>query len=182
MQVFGLLDNLIHQDSICGPSAVARVRTFISTHSDGTAFRGLIRRQALMLVGGLRGNEMDNFAADVSWIGRLAQAGDLRCVPEPLYRKRRHAASASLQWGPWSEETKATAWCVHCCELLRDALRLNLSVGEQQLIVDAVVRRVLAIEPVLPFAFIRELPEYRQGALVAAVRAELEDRASTQLL
>jgi glycosyltransferase involved in cell wall biosynthesis len=173
MQVFGLLDNLVHQDSICGPSAIERVRTFIATHSDGTAFRGVIRRQALTLAGGLRGNEMDNFAADVSWAGRLAQAGDLRCVSEPLYRKRRHAASASLQWGHWTEETKADAWCMHCSELLRDAMSLNATLTERRLLVQAVLRRLLAIEPVLPFAFIRALPPPRQAAMVAAILGEL---------
>jgi GT2 family glycosyltransferase len=174
MQVFGLLDHLVHQDSISGGTASERVRTFIASHSDGTAFRGLLRRHALTLAGGLRENEMDNFAADVTWVGRLAQTGNLCSVPEPLYRKRRHAASASLKWGPWTEETKAKAWCMHCSELMRDGLRLDLSPGDRRLILQAVLRRLLAIEPALPFAFIRDFPQSRQASMVAAVLTELQ--------
>jgi glycosyltransferase involved in cell wall biosynthesis len=180
IKVFGLLDHVERQDSIRG-TASERVRAFIAGHFDGTAFHGLIRRDALEIAGGLRGNAMDNFAADVSWLARLAQAGEFRRVPEPLYRKRRHAASASMQWGDWSDERKAQAWCMHCRELLRDGLRLKLPPGEDRLVVHAVLRRLLAIEPALPFAFIRDLPRRRQAAMVAAVLEEARCSAADTL-
>lgn len=178
IQVFGLLDEVYRQDSIRG-TAPERVRSFIASHSDGTAFRGLIRRHALKTAGALRDNPMDNFAADVSWLARVAQAGELRRIPELLYRKRRHAASASLQWGDWTDETKAEAWCLHCCELLRDALDLELTADEQRIVLDAVLRRLLAIEPALPFALIREFPRPRQSSMVGALFAALRRSAPT---
>jgi len=174
VRVFGLLDHVEHQESICGDPA-ERVRAFIATHFDGTAFHGLIRRRAIEAAGGLRGNPMDHFAADVSWLARVAQAGEFRRIPEPLYRKRRHPSSASLQW-VWSDEVRATAWCMHCRELLRDALDMKLSPAQQRRVVRAVLRRVIAIEPDRPFAFIRECPRSRQSAMVAAVMAELDGR------
>ncbi len=176
IRVFGLLEHVEHQDSICGSTA-ERVCAFVATHFDGTAFHGLIRRRALEIAGGLRGNEMDNFAADVSWLGRLAYAGELLCIPEPLYRKRRYAASTSMPWGHWSDADMADAWGMHCRELLRDALGSSLTPGEQEHVVRAVLRRVLAIEPVRPFTFIRAFPRDRQASMVAAVLAEV--RAGT---
>jgi glycosyltransferase involved in cell wall biosynthesis len=175
IRVFGLHDRVEQQNSIRG-TAAERVRTFIATHFDGTAFHALIRRHALKVAGGLRGNKMDHFAADVSWLARLARAGEFQRIPEPLYRKRRHAASASMQWGDWNEETRANAWCMHCRELLRDGLRLKLSPGEQWLVVRAVLRRLLAIEPARPFPFIRDFPWSRKAAMVVALFAGLRGK------
>jgi hypothetical protein len=85
-----------------------------------------------------------------------------------------------MQWGLWSDERRADAWCLHCRELLLDALTLPLGADEQQQIERAVLRRVLAIEPVRPFAFIRELAAARQAAMVAAVLAGRRDRVGSR--
>jgi glycosyltransferase involved in cell wall biosynthesis len=177
IHVFGLLDQIEHQESIRGDAA-ERARTFIANHYDGTAFRGLIRRKALAAAGGLRTNAMDNFAADVTWLARIAQAGEFRRVPLPLYRKRRRAESVSLQWGLWSNETKAAAYVMHCRELLHDALTLKLTPPERDRIVHTTLRRVLAIQPRLPFDFLRSLPPEQQSAIINAVLEELPDSAA----
>jgi len=154
-----------------------RVRRFMATHFDGTAFHALIRHTALDTAGGLRGNEIADFAADVSWLGRLAAVGSFVRVPESLYRKRRHYASASQRWGDWDDERRADAWALHCRELLHDALELSLAPDEQEALVRAAIRRVLAIEPVRPFGYIRDLPLARQAALVASLLATLPESA-----
>jgi hypothetical protein len=59
------------------------------------------------------------------------------------------------------------------CELLHDALKLKHSTAEQGLIVDAVLRRALALEPLHPFGTIRDLPRSSKLATVEAVLAEL---------
>jgi glycosyltransferase involved in cell wall biosynthesis len=171
IRVFGLLDQVEHQESIAG-TPTERVRAFIAGHYDGTAFHALIRRSAIAAAGGLRGNRMDHFAADVSWLGRLARAGEFRRLPEPLYRKRRHAASASLQWGRWDDETRAEAWGMHCGELLHDALAAPLTQDASTIILHAALRRLLAIEPALPFAFIRNFTIERQAALIATLLSD----------
>jgi GT2 family glycosyltransferase len=174
IRVFGLLEHVESQPSIDGTPA-ERVRAFIASHFDGTAFHALIRTRAVEAAGGLRANDRDHFAADVSWLGRLAQTGGFVRVPEPLYRKRRHAASASLQWGHWSEEERAAAWCVHCRELLRDALARPLTREDQRQVARATLRRLLAIEPELPFGFIRQFPRARQAEMAAALAAGLHE-------
>jgi glycosyltransferase involved in cell wall biosynthesis len=179
IRVFGLLEHVESQDSIVGTPA-ERLRAFIATHFDGTAFHALVRRPALEAAGGLRGNAMDHFAADVSWLGRLAYAGNFRRVPEALYRKRRRAESVSLQW-VWSHERWADAWCMHCRELLSDAIDQALTADELLSIARAVVRRLLAIEPTRPFTFIREFSAARQAALVRALFAGLDERAAAAL-
>lgn len=169
IRVFGLLDKVEHQPSIEGATAAERARAFIATHYDGTAFHALIRRSALDVSGGLAPNDRDHFAADVAWLGRLTRAGSFVRVAEPLYAKRRHAASASMQWGRWSTDALADAWAMHCRELLADALAGEVSPGDARCLSQAAVRRLLAIEPELPFAFIGGYPPARQDALVRAL-------------
>jgi glycosyltransferase involved in cell wall biosynthesis len=168
VRIFGLLDHVEHQDAIFG-SPTSRLRAFIARHFDGTAFHGVVRRRALEVAGGLRRNALDDFAADVGWLARVAWAGDLLRVSEPLYRKRRHNESTSLTWGRWDAETRVEAWTVHCRELLRDALDRPMSAPDRQRVVSAIVRRLLAIEPVLPFSFIRTLPRPRRLQMVDAL-------------
>lgn len=173
IRVFGLLEHVEYQPSVEGASPVERVRAFMATHFDGTAFHALVRRSALEVAGGLTENAMDHFAADVTWLGRLTRAGGFRRVPSPLYVKRRHAASASLRWGSWSADTMAEAWGMHCRELLLDALADHLTPEERQAVADAALRRLLAIEPPRPFTFIRDFRPARQAAMTVALLAGL---------
>ena len=165
---FGMLDQILSQKDLSG-SAFERVLGFISNHYDGTAYRGLVRRQVIAEQGGLTGNSANDFAADLIWLARVARAGELRRIPQILYYKRRHQESASLQWGPWTDEMKSEAWCLHCCELLDVALDLDLTPAEQGLIVRAAVRRLLQIEPNRPFPFIRDLPREWKRSMVASL-------------
>jgi hypothetical protein len=80
----------------------------------------------------------------------------------------------SLQWGDWDDPTRAAAWSMHCGELLRDALARPLSADERRSIADAALRRLLAIEPALPFAFIRDLPPERKLDLVESMSTGLD--------
>lgn len=170
IQIFGLLDHVEHQPSLCGEPD-ERVRAFLASHYDGTAFHGLVRRWAVEASGGLRGNAMEQFAADVSWLARIARAGDCLRLPQALYHKRRHAPSASMQWGRWSQDTMAEAWVCHCRELLQDVLDAGAAPAARALLVRAVLRRVLALEPLRPFMFIRDLPRARQAAMIEALLA-----------
>lgn len=165
---FGELDQILIQSNLCG-SAAERLIGFIGKHYDATAYRGLVRRQVIAAEGGLAGNAAHDFAADLVWIARVARAGELRRIPQVLYYKRRHRESASLQWGPWTKEMKTEAWRLHCCQLLDVALGLDLSPAEQSRVVAASVRRLLQVEPKLPFPFIRKLPLMRKLALVASL-------------
>ncbi len=164
---FGELDQILFSPELCG-SPVDRLIGFISKYYDGTAYRGLVRREAIA-EGGLEGNSADGFAADLVWLARVARAGELRRVPQVLYSKRRHHESASLQWGSWSDEMKREAWCVHCHQLLDVALGLDLSPAERSRVVAATVRRLLQVEPALPFPFIRSLPRQQKLAMVASL-------------
>jgi glycosyltransferase involved in cell wall biosynthesis len=165
---FGLLEQILSQSALCG-SAFERVLGFISKHYDGTAYRGLIRRQVIVEEGGLNRNPAGDFAADLIWLARVARAGELRRIPQVLYHKRRHRESASLQWGTWTDEMKSEAWFLHCRELLNVALGLDLTPAERGLIVRASVRRLLQSEPKLPFPFIRGLSKERKDSMVASL-------------
>jgi hypothetical protein len=172
IRAFGSVDRVLSRASIFG-DPFERVYRFMTGHHDGTAFRGLVRRQALDVAGGLRGNRADDFAADLGWLARLARTGDLRRVDEVLYHKRMDPESVSMRWDRWDDETKIEAWCVHCAELLNVALDLDLTAAEQRLIVHATVRRLLMIEPALPFPFIRALPTARKASMVVSVLGAL---------
>jgi GT2 family glycosyltransferase len=165
---FGELDQVLFRPDLRG-GAVDRVVGFMASHYDGVAYRGLVRREVVAAARGLTRNAMDDFAADLVWLARLAGAGELRRVPQVLYSKRRHHESASLQWGPWSEQRKQDAWTLHCGEMLDVALGLELTTEERKRVVDASVRRLLQVEPDLPFPFIRDLPRDCKLAMVASL-------------
>ena len=165
---FGELDQILARPDLRG-NAVDRIIGFVASHYDGVAYRGLLRREVVAAERGLTRNAIDDFAADLVWLARVAKRGELIRVPQVLYAKRRHRESASLQWGPWSQDRKREAWTLHCRELLEVALGLDLSAEEHKRVVDASVRRLLQIEPELPFAFIRELPRERKLAMVASL-------------
>jgi hypothetical protein len=165
------------QGPISGPPA-ERARSFIASHYGGTAFHALVRRNALDAAGGLRGNDMADFAADVAWLGRLAAVGSFVAVPAALYSKRRHDASASHRWVMWDDQQRAAAWALHCRELLSDGLARFHEPREQELLLRATIRRVLAIEPDRPWRFLRDLPIGQKAALVAPLLQVARDRGS----
>jgi glycosyltransferase involved in cell wall biosynthesis len=173
IQAFGLFETVLSQVSIRGRAA-ERIQQFIRLHYDGTAFRGMIRREALARTGGLRRNCVDNFAADVTWLARIAQTGSLERVPQTLYRKRYDPESVSLKWHGWTDDQKIEAWCVHCRELLDVALELNPKREELQAIVRAILRRLLAIEPTVPFSFICGLPKKRKALMLCKLLHPLD--------
>jgi hypothetical protein len=77
--------------------------------------------------------------------------------------------------GWYGSEERAAAWCVHCRELLRDALARPLTREDQRQVARATLRRLLAIEPELPFGFIRQFPRARQAEMAAALAAGLHE-------
>jgi len=173
IEAFGMFESLLSQVPIRGSDA-ERMQQFIRLHYNGVAFRGLIRREALPRAGGLRSNAVDNFAADVVWLARIARTGSLERVPQTLYRKRYDPESVSLKWHWWGDDAKIEAWCVHCRELLDVALDVDPRREVQQLMVGAILRRLLAIEPTLPFSFIRDLPKERKSLMVDKLLGSLE--------
>jgi glycosyltransferase involved in cell wall biosynthesis len=73
-------------------------------------FRGLFRREAISMTGGLHRNFSGEFGADWTWLFHLALLGNFIHVPETLIEKRRFSDSLSKTWkysvyqriGEWS--------------------------------------------------------------------------------
>ena len=59
----------------------------------------------------------DDFAADTLWVARLCIAGEVVRVPEPLYWKRAHGASAHLRWKGLSPRAETERWLAHVADL-----------------------------------------------------------------
>ena len=109
-------------------------------------YRGLIRRQALERVGGLRRNRRGEVYADIDWLLALSLEGAFVRVPEALYYKEYQKTSLTYQWaldhrdmlaalwacaarvaesrvGPWG---KAVLWSIIGRRLARKGVRLLL--------------------------------------------------------
>ena len=141
IQTFGDLDQVVVQPSVGGSSS-GRQLALLYDHHAAVAFRGLTRRQALRDAGQVRRNEADDFGADTVWVSAMARAGELRRVPELLYRKRFHAANEHTKWARWPDERRVHAWQVHCAQMLDEAMLAQADVDERRLLWDAVLCRL----------------------------------------
>jgi hypothetical protein len=147
----------------------------IQDHHAAVAFRGLTRTEALRHGGPIRDNDVDSFSADTLWMSSMAHAGELRRVPEALYRKRFHDQNEHTRWATWPAERRARAWAVHCAHLVDEGFRVDASAAERRLLWVAVLHRLATGRPTdyLPEEYLLE--EGRRELLrlfFAAVRRE----------
>ena len=97
---FGAQQNVVGQQEVRG-DRLQRVLDVILNHYDSVPFRGVVRRRdgndrpylPAVIPGG--------FAADTAWLVPLALRGELRRVPEPLYRKFYDPATVHAGWTSW---------------------------------------------------------------------------------
>lgn len=166
LQAFGDRDNILHQDAVRG-SPFERQLALLTSHHNAVAYRGLTRTDALRALPTISGNRFSDFAADTVWMARLARAGELICVPEPLYRKRYHAANTHGAWMQWPLDRKLAAWSTHCGDMLLEALPVARTAAERSALRAAAVSRLLQRgERLGPYArVIRALPQSRKRRL-----------------
>lgn len=173
LKAIGTEDHLLSQASISG-SAFDRAYDMMAHHYNAVAFHGVIRTAAAGE--GLRLNSFDSFAADTTWLMRLACAGELHRVEHALIQKRFHPEMTHFQWTKWDEEKKIGAWCTHCCDILGEALRLDLPVRERSLLVFAALQRLLLTGADLgPYKFFRDLPRARKVEMVIEFLERMRD-------
>jgi GT2 family glycosyltransferase len=146
MRAFGTFEDTFVMAPVTG-SAVGRQLALLYDHHPAVAFRGLTRLDALRAAGGVPPNEVDSFACDTVWMAAVARSGELRRVPETLYRKRYHAANEHARWFGWPLEKRRRAWLAHCAAMLREALPVDASAASRRLLWTASVWR-LAFHPV----------------------------------
>ncbi len=174
MQAFGTEDHVLSQASITG-GPFERAYDVMAHHYNAIAFSGLIR--SAVARSGLRGNDHDNFAADSTWLMRLARAGELHRVGQARFRKRFHAGMSHFQWTRWDDDRKIGAWGAHCADVLDEALSFDLTAAQQWLLVwSALQRLLLAAANIGPYSFIRDLALDRKAAMVSAFLAAMSDR------
>lgn len=155
---FGTIEARLSQPSVCG-SPLGRQLALIQDHHSAVAFRGLTRTDALHSTGHLRPNTANCFSSDTLWMSAIARSGDLRRIPEPLYRKRFHDANEHTRWASWPEEERARAWRLHCAHMLDEVLQVEATVAERRLLWSALLLRLATGRPT------DYLPEsYRAGA------------------
>jgi GT2 family glycosyltransferase len=179
VRAFGTVPELHTQSSLVG-SPFERLYRHMTQHFDGTAFRGLIRRDALDRAGGLLSNAFEGFAADVAWTAHLAWEGEIHRVQEVLYFKRFHRLSTHFPWFFWDQDTKIAAWTEHCAHLLGFAFERISSAAERWVILHAAVRRlIMANEQRGPYPEIRHLPFAHKVEMVDGLLARFESSLFT---
>jgi glycosyltransferase involved in cell wall biosynthesis len=141
LEAFGMREGVTVQSSVLG-SPVGRLLTLLYDHHPAVAFRGVTRREALACCAGLRPNEVENFAADTTWMAGVARWGELRRVPEVLYRKRYHPENVHTRWAEWPLEKRERAWTAHCRDMLSHAMQIKAALPDRRLLWLATVHRV----------------------------------------
>ena len=140
---FGNFEQTIVQRSVVG-SPARRELDLLVDHHPAVAFRGLTRREALAKARGVRGNEVDNFSADTTWMASVARAGALIRLPKTLYRKRFHAGNVHTKWAEWPLEKRRLAWCVHCRDMFLEAAAADVTLLDRRLMWHAALARLVA--------------------------------------
>ncbi len=117
---FGFREPYIQQADVRG-TQYERVLDLLLNHFPAVAFRGLVRRRTAALP--LLPTDLPgNFAADTVWMMRLALAGELRRLPEPLYAKRYGSTSVHAGWFTEPRAVSVQRWTDHAVACVRIAL------------------------------------------------------------
>jgi GT2 family glycosyltransferase len=132
IEAFGDLSATIVQDSVLGAPALREI-TLLEAHHSAVAYRGLCRRDALKQSGGLRGNEIENFSADTTWMASVARVGELCRLPATLSYKRYHGNTTHTKWASWPLERRVPAWQVHCRDMFFEAAQADVTLFERRL-------------------------------------------------
>jgi GT2 family glycosyltransferase len=154
IETLGKPERIIVQPAVTG-QPLARQLDILAHHFDAVAWRGLTRLSALARAAPLGRAAYGDFGADTVWMARLARAGELIRIPEPLYLKRYRAKSAHAQWGSWPRGAKLRAWTEHCLAMLDEALPVAAGPHQRRELVAAARDRLL--QRVRPLAFHRDM-------------------------
>jgi GT2 family glycosyltransferase len=77
---------------------------------NGVPFRGLMRRDVLARIGGLRQTPFQSAHEEFVWLAKIAREGKLGRVAGPLYMKRQHADSLALSWRKHDAAWQRAMW------------------------------------------------------------------------
>lgn len=171
METFGLTPGAGHgrfrQSRVVG-GPLQRQQQLLVQHYPAVSFRGLVRQ-----VGGepllVRGNDVDNFAADTVYMSQLARHGNLLRVARPLYRKRYHTSNTHAAWERWDKQRQCRAWRLHCLAMLEEALPVATSRMEEATLIAAAEGRLVSF-PLCPLPHVRSLSAIEQTEQLTAFR------------
>lgn len=90
---------------------IERVRAFVSEWPAAVPYRGLTRRRVLDAGLRVRHGDRNSFQMDNVYVAELLGWGDLRRVPEALYRKRFDAGTVISGWAAYPDQRRA--WAEH---------------------------------------------------------------------
>jgi glycosyltransferase involved in cell wall biosynthesis len=146
---FGARRLRVEQADIRG-TRLQRVTDFLLHHFGAVAFRGVVRRAGPndrpFIPTGLR----SDYAADTVWMLRLAQRGELRRLPEPLYSKRYGERTVHAEWSRWSREELCTLWAEQAAACALMALEGVEDSDDRDIILAAAMMRLVGVGRAAP--------------------------------
>ena len=125
--------------------------TMLNEHLAAFAFRGLTKAEAVRAAGPVPTNAACNFGVDITWLAAVARSGELLRLPVALYSKRYHDRNTESGWWEWPEGTKLDAWTVHCTDMLKAALAIEVTVEQARLLFLAATARLVSVKVSGPF-------------------------------
>ena len=146
---FGAQRIRVEQADIRG-DRLDRITDFLLHHFGAVAFRGVVRRggpnDRPFIPTGLRGD----YAADTVWMLRLAQRGELRRVPEPLYSTRYGQRTVHAGWSRWSREELCALWAEQAAACALMALEGVDDPDDRAIILAAAMMRLVGVGRAAP--------------------------------
>jgi glycosyltransferase involved in cell wall biosynthesis len=173
IQAFGDLNRSIVQEPTQG-NRLERTLHYLRNNAGAEPFRGLVNRTLLPEPVFLFGNDCSDFAADTTWVIRLAMQGELIRVPEVLYQKRFHANSLFSPWETTERSEKSRAWLEHCRDCLKVVSNAGFSAEELDQLVEAIQSRLIES---LWYRNELDYDEAERGQLLTALESTMVDLA-----
>jgi len=113
---FGTVDSVIEQPSTIG-TLEERILNVINYHQNAVSFRGLVKRISERALRLLRTDQLNDMKADSIGILQHAIVGELRYIPDVVYKKRFHEKNTHVTWRGAQRAQKVAMWARHCATL-----------------------------------------------------------------
>ncbi|MEO0497103.1 MAG: glycosyltransferase family 2 protein [Pseudomonadota bacterium] len=140
IQTFGELDATISQPEAKGEK-LARMETMLQNVFAAVSLRGVMPKGIAEQVS-LRRNLSGDYAADTLLVFEQGLLGDLRRIPEPLYRKRYHRTNTHTGWSKRPRAEQLRDITSHCAHAFGVALRAAPAPQDRIRLLDAAEHRL----------------------------------------
>ena len=159
---------------------LSRLRQHIE-QKQPVAVRGLMRSEAVVQAGPIRGDEFRGLSEVFVWLAKLLRWGPFVRVPQPLYHRLDHSENYHKQWFAWPDEKKLGSWTTLFTGLMEATMPVCRTPEERFFFQQLILDRVAVVRPGQSYHYAAESPQ-AGGELMLACLRRLDHEGNRALL